>query len=62
MVFGAPLLKKAKISLPKLRPIEDFEPMLRTLGFVKPKETVLIIPHKFKKEVLNFLDEKTNGR
>jgi hypothetical protein len=61
MVFGAPLLKKSRLSL-KFRPIEEYEGMLRTLGFVRPKESVIVIPSNIKNEVLKFVNEEVNRR
>jgi len=44
MAFGGPLLNK-KMAI-KFKPIEEIEPLLRTLGYIKPKETIVVISLK----------------
>jgi len=51
MAFGGPLKKSKKISV-TFSPIEDIEPILRTLGYLRPRETIAVIPLHIKKEVL----------
>lgn len=69
MVFGGPLLKKkikssTKLSISPQLIIDALDPILRTLNYIKPNETVTditfhtkegkLLPITIKKEVLNF--------
>jgi len=57
MTFGGPLLQKNSKMTVRFRPIEDIEPILRTLGYIRPKETIIVIPSNIKKEVISLRDE-----
>lgn len=69
MVFGGPLMKKRqvtskKVSISQTHLFCQLEPILRTLGYVKPDETIIditsnipkIIPITIKKEVFKLKD------
>jgi hypothetical protein len=58
MAFGGPLLNKKVQMAIRFKPIEEIIPLLRTLGYIKPKETIITIPIK---EVLKSSAKNSRG-